>query len=177
MPDPGYRLQDACACPAPVRCLYPMRRRRRRRGKADARGPTKVGPVHVHVPVPDSYLLSSGCLPTSGYGKPCIACGQCLTHACCHRGACQQAGTASGVTVSGLRRDGVLTSTRRVNAVASVGGARRRRARRSRRGRRRCGVGTACGGRNGAAAWLRAAWLRVQYGGLGAWECGAMVRL
>ena len=82
-------------------------------------------PVPVLVHVPDSYLLFSKCLPTSGYCK-----------------RVRQTGTVSGVTVSGLRRDGILTSA----------AGRRRRARRSRRGRRRYCVDAASGAVSGRPA-------------------------
>ena len=174
VPDPGYRLQGACTCPVPVRYRYPMRRAatalaasaaeqsrrpgaRLKSGLWACVGSGVLSSRYRIWPVPGSHFLSSWCLPTSGYGKMCIACGQCLTHACCHRGACQQAGTVNGYCKRG---DGIRpASRRRPNVDASRQRRRQRRrgaggdARAGRVGgrvdaasmRRRYCVGTACG--------------------------------
>ena len=87
-----------------------------------------------------------------------MAYGRCLAHTFCPRGACQQAGTASGMTVSGLRRGGAPTSTRRVNAVANADGgpATTRAPVATSMLRRYCVKGcvkTACGCRDRVDAW------------------------
>ena len=159
MPDPGYRLQGACTCPVPVRYRYPMRRTatalaasaagqsrrpgaRLKSGLWACVGSGVLSSRYRIWPVPGSHFLSSWCLPTSGYGKMCIACGQCLTHACCHRGAClssrqarlyvglearrQQAGTVNGYCKRG---DGIRPASRR---RSNVDASRQRRCQRRR---------------------------------------------
>ena len=149
VPDPGYRLQCACACPASVLylsgiCLVSASDAQDGVGggaKPTPGGPTKVGSAWDPV-----------CCPQG------MAYGLCLTHTFCPRGACQQAGTANGYCKRG---DGIRPASRRRPNVDASRQRRRQRRRRAggdaRAGRGGGGVGdgvdTACGCRDRGAVW------------------------
>ena len=129
VPDPGYDLQGACICPTPVRYLYPMRRTATTlaasaAGQSRHPGARLKSGLQAYRPAWDQVCCPQG----MAYGQCLLLCPcMCLTHTSCSRGACQQAGTMSGVPVSGVRDVG-------------VDGGRRRRARWSRREWRRDGL-------------------------------------